>query len=67
MALIKPELTEGDGGMRKEKYQKTNNPVNRNSRSVRAAKRLKVGDLRSLTTAICLCCVILKQKLCVHQ
>lgn len=72
MALIKPELTERDGGITRKRgkregaVSKTNRPINRNSRSVHGVqiKRFKVSDL--LTTAICLCCVTFKQELCVH-
>lgn len=65
MALIKPELTERDGedGEREEEEHQ-NQTVNRKSRSARAVqiKRLKGSDLCSLTTAICLGCVMLKQR-----
>ena len=79
MALIKPELTERDGrikreiqrrrGQRKRGIKNKNSPINQNSRAGHAGqiKHLKVSDLCSLTTAICLSCVTFKQELFVHK
>lgn len=64
MALIKPELTERDRWLKREKKRKrerkkTDTPINRDSRAVFVIQMfLKVSDICSLTSRICHFCVI---------